>query len=286
MNKGFTSLLILLLLLVGVVIIFFVAAKPDITELKEEISLVETYQNAKADISDIQKNTGGGVSWEFDQISKIWKATGTPPDCPEPFVFPAPTDINLATGVLYPGQERGGDYKPHGGFRFDNNRDNKINVNAPFDASIVAAARHTQGSDIQYVLYFTNECGMAYKLDHLRELTPKFQKIMEKIPLAGDNDTRSTAVFPPVSVAKGELIATKVGVESNKNVFFDFGVYDFRKNNGVDYRERNYYNVEQYGGHALCWLNNLEEPDKSIVLNLPGADGNNGKKSDYCKNQK
>ena len=35
--------------------------------------------------------------------------------------------------------------------------------------------------------------------------------------------------------------------------------------------------------HAICWLENLEEPAKTVVLSLPGADDQNGKKSDYCR---
>ena len=281
MNKGFSALIFLLLIPVILGILFF--ALKDYSPLGEDSFAVDIYNWAKEDLGATQKKVSSNVSWEFGQDTKTWQAIGTPPVCPEPFVFPSPVDINLATSILYPGQERGGDYKAHGGFRFDNLPNNEVNVYAPFDASVVAAARHTQGSDIQYVLYFTNNCGMAYKLDHLRELTSKFQKIMEDIPLGGDTDTRSTGVTPPVFVAKGELIATKVGMESTKNVFFDFGVYDFRQRNSADYSGRNYYNIEQYGMHAICWLENLEESTKTVALSLPGADGQNGKKSDYCR---
>ena len=228
------------------------------------------------------QQTGGEVSWQFDQTSKTWQNTGSSPPCPEPLTFPSPVDINLVSGILYPGQVRGGDYKAHGGFRFDNLQSNEVKVYAPLDARVVQAARHTQGGEIQYVLYFINDCGIMYKLDHLLEVTEKFQNIMESIPLAGDADTRTTQVNPSVYVAKGELVATKVGLEKTKNIFFDFGVYDLRKTNGVDYSSRNYFNIEEHGMYAICWLDNLEEPTKSIAKSLSGADGQMGKTSDYC----
>lgn len=228
------------------------------------------------------RNARTPVRWEFNNESKSWKAFGNPPACADPLVFPSPVDVHLASAILYPGQVRGGDYKPHGGFRFDGLDSNMVDVYAPMDATLVEAAQHPSLGEYQYVLYFANDCGIMYKLDHLRELTPKFEEIMSKIPMGGENDTRTTKVEPTVFTAKGEHIATKVGLESDHNVFFDFGVYDLRKTNGVDYTGSNYYNIEQYGGHAICWLDNLEEPAQSIVKNLPGADGKNGKKSDYC----
>lgn len=281
MRKGFSALILLLVVPVVFGILFLVFSNYSPLGVGESTSLIDTYNQAKSDLADIQKKVGSSVSWEFDQNTKVWQAIGVPPNCPEPFTFPSPIDVTLATSVLYPGQVRGGDYKAHGGFRLDNLSGNDVNVYAPFDGKLVQAARHTQGSEVQYVLYFTNDCGMAYKLDHLLKVTEKFEKIFENVPLAGDNNTRTTQINPPVFTSKGELVATKVGLSGN--VFFDFGVYDLRKTNGVNYKGRNIYNVEQYGGHALCWLDYLEESDKSIAKGLPGADGQSGKTSDYCK---
>lgn len=226
-------------------------------------------------------NSNEGLRWEFDNNSKKWKASSSPPNCPTPLVFPSPADVKLASSVLYPGQERGGDYKAHGGFRFDGLTNNNVKMYAPFDGNLVQAARHTQGSEVQYSLYFINDCGVMYKFDHILELTDKFNKVMQSIPLKGEGDTRTTFINPSVFTSKGELVATKVGLSGN--VFVDFGVYDLRAKNGVDYSTRNYFNISQYGEYGICWLNNLEGSDKTIVKSLPGADGQNGKKSDYCK---
>lgn len=219
--------------------------------------------------------------WEFNNSTNTWQAGGTPPDCPKPLVFPSPVDTKLASSVLYPGQVRGGDYKAHGGFRFDGLKSNEVKMYAPFDGNLIQAAQHTQGSEVQYSLYFINDCGVMYKFDHLLELTDKFNKIMKSVPLKGEGDTRTTSINPSVFTSKGELIATKVGLSGN--IFVDFGVYDLRHKNGVDYSTRDYFNISQYGEYGICWLNNLNEPERTIVKGLPGADGQSGKKSDYCR---
>lgn len=225
------------------------------------------------------------ISWKYNPDSKRWSSVGNPPTCPEPFTFPAPADVSLTTGVLYPGQIRGGDYKAHGGFRFDKLRTNDIEVRTPFDGRLFMAARHTtESNEIQYVLYFVNDCGFMFKFDHLLEITPKFMELIKDVHLAGNNDTRTTQISPTVFIPKGELVATKVGLKNN--TFFDFGVYDLRKPNGVTYSTymlTRFPNIYEHGGHAICWLENLEEPDRTTIKSLPGADGNMGKKSDYCK---
>ncbi len=184
---------------------------------------------------------------------------------------------------MYPGQIRGGDYKPHGGVRFDKLPNNFVGVYAPMDANLYQAARHLESGEMQYSLYFINDCGIMYKLDHLRELTDKFENILGPIPTGAEGDSRTTMISPPVFISAGEHVATKVGIERSKNVFYDFGVYDLRRTNGVDYSVKNYYNIEQFGMHGICWLDYLEEQDKSLAKSLPGADGKSGKQSDYCK---
>ncbi len=247
------------------------------SSIKEESESNNTSEN-----NFLQSNE---INWNFNFDSKQWQVNGNPPECPEPLVFPAPANVNLASGILYPGQVRGGDYKPHGGFRFDNLDSNSLDVYAPIEANLFKAARHSDSGEIQYSLYFINDCGIMYKLDHLLQLTDKFESVLNNIPMGGDGDSRTTEIRPIVFVAKGEHIATKVGFESNKNIFFDFGVYDLREKNGVNYDSSfraKYGSTDEYAVHALCWLDNLEESEKDIVKKLPGA-GTEGKTSDYCK---
>lgn len=237
---------------------------------------------AQRNNTDSKGLTTSRTYWMFDGTS--WKTNNTSPPCLEPLSFPAPADVSLASGIIYPGQIRGGDYKPHGGFRFDTLISNNVDVYAPIDAYLFRTARHFESGEIQYSLFFIHDCGIMYKLDHLKELTDAFESILSNIPMGEEGDSRTTEIAP-VFVAKGELIATKVGFESNKNIFFDFGLYDLRRTNGVAYDSgfrSNHPNINEYGIYALCFLDYLEEKDKNIVKSLP-AGGIEGKTSDYCK---
>ena len=272
-QKGFAHVLLIFLVLLIAVLGYFIFAN---SETPSPIREVVENQLNRLESSD--------VAWEFNQESEAWEVVGNPPPCSNPLVFPSPVDVNLASGIIYPGQIRGTDYKPHGGLRFDALNTNEVDVHAPMDGNLFKAARHLESGEIQYSLYFINNCGVMYKLDHLRELTDKFEQIFGEVPMGVEGDSRTTEIRPVVNVPKGEHIATKVGFEQTKNIFFDFGVYDLRQQNGVVYDSEfrsQHPNINEYGTHAICWLNYLEEPDKTIVKNLP-AGGIEGKVSDYC----
>lgn len=228
------------------------------------------------------------VSWEFDYGStNTWKVSGNPPACPDPLVFDPPVDVSLASGILYPGQYRGGDYKPHGGFRFDNNPTNEVSVVAPIDGYLVSASGYLEGGEVQYLLVFINDCGIMYKLDHLLTLAPKFAEIMGKIPTGGEGDSRTTNIDPKVFVAKGEEIATEIGFrnfQGRKNIGIDFGLYDLRTTNQAS-KDQAYVSKhkgeEQLSFTALCWFDYLTQPSRATVKNL-SAVGQEGNTSDYC----
>lgn len=228
--------------------------------------------------------------------------SGNKESCPEPFVFQLPVDINKVTSILYPGQIRGGDYKAHGGFRFDNSKNNEITVKTPYDAYVIAGARYPMPTgEIQYTFDFEHPCGIRYRFGHLLTLTPKFQAIADKFPLPKDLDSRTTQVNPPVEVKQGEIVATAVGVPQGGpaslggvNTFLDWGVYDYRQQNEIskdpnwvsahaseDPDWATYYNSETYK-YAVCWFDWISAGDKAKVLALPSADGEHGKESDYC----
>lgn len=221
--------------------------------------------------------------------------------CPEPFIFKMPIDISKATSILYPGQIRGGEYKAHGGFRFDGSKPNEITVYAPYDAKVIAGARYPVNGEIQYTFDFEHPCGIRYRFGHLLTLSPKFREIADKFPLPKTLDSRTTQVFPPIEVKQGEVIATAVGLtkggpvaQSGYNTFVDWGVYDYRKQNEASQKpdwqtlhseDPNwsiYYNSETYK-YAVCWFDWISPGDKARVLALPSSDGQSGKKSDYCK---
>lgn len=183
--------------------------------------------------------------------------------CPKSLVFTTPVDINLVTSVLYPGQVRGGDFKPHGGFRFDNST-NEITVRAPFDAKITSASRYIENGKIQYLFEFETACGLKYRFDHLVALSAKLEGIVSNLPEAKVDDTRTTFINEQIEVEENEVIATSVG--STGNVFVDFGVYSLGEDNLRD--------------QGLCIFDYLSPEDSKHLRTLPA--GNEGKTSQYC----
>lgn len=213
---------------------------------------------------DIMQKTNRSVPVAFESKSA--------PECPTPLILQTPVDINKATSILYPGQVRGGDFKAHGGFRFDNSKNDEIIVKAPMDAVISDGVRYIEQNEVQYMFDFQNSCGIRYRFDHLLVLSPKFAQIAEKLPPAKVDDSRTTHISLEVSVTQGEDIATSVGLRNNNNVFVDFGVYDMRKNNSF----------ENLRDSAICWFDLLSSEDAAKVKSLPPADSTSGATSAYC----
>ena len=218
---------------------------------------------------------------EWRSISGVWEPSSTPPECPD-LIYYSPIDLSLATSVLYPGQYRD-EYKPHGGFRFDKQKTSDIEVRAPFNGYVWRGARYFVSGEIQYTVEIVNECGIIHRLGHLLELSPEFNLLAQKLPEPKELDSRLYPFEEFISVQKGDLIATKVGV--SKNVFMDWGVYDLRKENdaskNTSYREK-HQNARDSAFFAICWIEFLPEDQKEIVMGLPAADSISGKESDYC----
>lgn len=244
------------------------------------------------------------VSWPMNEGIE-WSATGqgswmtlpydaTPPACPDPLQLQLPTkEISKATSVLYPGQSRtgdfsgkGGTYKPHGGIRFDGSTNEEVSAVMPYDAYVFRGNRVTVDGEIQYGFDFINPCGIMVRLGHLRDLTPAFQTIADKLPAAIEGDSRTTKIQPMVAFKTGDLIATAVGFKTTKNVGFDYGVYDLRSPNEASKNsayQAAHVDTAELSSHALCWLDLLSTNESKAVKALPAGDMTNGKTSDYCK---
>lgn len=177
-----------------------------------------------------QTSSQADIQWSFTGTE--WRASGTPPACPDP-LLKTPVDVSKATSVLYPGQYRGGNYKPHGGFRFDNNKDGKIEVRLPMDGQLTSMVRYIEGGEIQYLVTFVNSCGYAYRFDHLYTLAPTFQALAEKTPEPKADDTRSVPIQDGPKFKAGELLATVIGHVKTGNAGMDFGLYDLRQPNQI-----------------------------------------------------
>lgn len=233
--------------------------------------------------SSTQQGSITNVYWR--QADGGWVPVGSPSPCPNPLALLLPVDITKVTSILYPGQTRG-DYKPHGGFRFDNSADTRIDVSAPLSAMVFRGSRYIELGEVQYSFDFMHPCGIMYRLDHLSKLTQKFQQIADKFPTPQEMDSRTTNVDPQVAVTAGEKIAIEVGfIKIGLNVFFDWGVYDMRAKNKASqdsaYVARHAGNVEQ-AQHAVCWFDLLKSQDTAAVRSLPPGDQNAGRTSDYC----
>ncbi|HET9412131.1 MAG TPA: prepilin-type N-terminal cleavage/methylation domain-containing protein [Candidatus Saccharimonadales bacterium] len=224
----------------------------------------------------------------WQQTADGWRATETPPACPSQPMLTPPTDLSKVTSMLYPGQTRGGNYKPHGGFRFDNAADNAVMVTAPIDGFIVKGTQYlAEGeNEIQYGFDIMNNCGIMYRVGHLRELPANLQKIADTFP-AATTSSQNHPVNPVVFVKKGDTLATKVGIISNKNTFFDWGVYDFRQTNEASKSpayQSGHSQDKELSWHAVCWLKDwLPASDAATIAKLPAGDPASGKNSDYCK---
>jgi hypothetical protein len=242
------------------------------------------------------KSATDKVKWIFDsQNNRYYVATGKAPACKKPFTFDqTPVDLSQLTLVAMPGAYRGYDYKPHGGFRADNSPDGHLAVRMPMDATLVALTRYYEGNppELQYVLTFESDCGIAFRFDHLNTLAPAFQAIADTTPAPRLNDTRTdpNVSFKRTKFKAGDLIATGVGFPQARNFGFDFGVYDYRQPNQIS------KNAEWRAIHSrntaldwfgVCWFDMLPGTDAarakelaSIVLNP--AKPNANKVSDYC----
>ena len=221
----------------------------------------------------------------WQQTDGGWRSLQTPPVCKQP-LFKMPTDISKVTSVLYPGQTRGGNYKPHGGFRFDTSADNAVLITAPTDGYIVRGARYMAEGEVQYTFDIMNNCGVLYRVGHLRVLPEKLQKLADTWPAPSDSSA-TQSVNPPIYIKQGEVLATKIGILSTKNTFFDWGVYDYRKENeaslSANYRAAHTQDKD-LSWHAVCWLKDwLPATDTSILTSLPAGDPSSGKNSDYCQ---
>lgn len=227
-----------------------------------------------------KENESSEIIWSYTQDNE-WASSETPPKCEEPIELTFPSDVSTATNTLWPGQVRG-DFKAHGGVRYDNTPSGEVEVVAPYDARVYRVGRYDfDGSgEQQMVIDFINNCGIMYRFDHLLELAPKFRSIYNNFP--GDGSTSQFyEVDEQVAIEKGELLATKIGFPAMGNVFYDLGVYDLRQKNEASqnkgWASQHAPEVAHYG---VCWFDLMPDDINQTLRNLPT--GKEGKTSAYC----
>lgn len=235
------------------------------------------------DVTSTQPNgnaTTEVATWTFNETA--WAPNTQPPACPNPLLL-APADLTKVTSLLHPGQVRGGDYKPHGGLRFDNSKNSDIVVKLAMDSTVVEGARYIESGEVQYMFDFVNSCGIRLRYDHLLTLSEPFQKLADTLPAAQPDDSRTTTLTG--SFTAGDVIASAVGHTNPANVSFDFGVYDLRQINeaarSADYQTQHADEAGQ-AYYAICWFDKFSNKDNNILQALT-AIGVEGVQSDYCK---
>ena len=150
----------------------------------------------------------------------------------------------------------------------------QVTVTSAISGTVSRGVRYIEAGVVQYLFDIISPCGVMMRLDHLRELSPKFAAIAATLPPAAE--TTQTTQLTGYSVSAGETIATAVGM--NANVSFDFGIYDLRSRNPATAQMTG--ELRPYG---ICWLDSLPTADSQRVRALPAADGVMGKTSDYCR---
>lgn len=279
-QKGFSAIeVVIVLIVLGVIggaFYLFMGKSKD-----KNSSIDNKTQNSQQSSSD-------SVNWQFNNNTDKWAVmSGVAPKCPEPLLKNTPVDTARATSVLYPGQYRDGDYKPHGGLRFDNSKSSDVEVRLPINAKLINITRYIEATEMQYALTFINDCGIMVRFDHVASLTDVFKSLAEKTPAAKVDDTRSNFRFePPQSFTAGTLVASGIGFPQKNNIAVDFGLYDLRSRNEIsknskwaglhaDEKEQAYFGV--------CWLELLPPSHAERVRNLQAGDFSAKSISDYCK---
>ena len=248
----------------------------------------------RVDSSDIPAQSSRAISdktvpikWTFNDKLGRWTVPGAvPPNCTEPIITNSPLDTTKATAKLFPGQYRGGDYKPHGGFSFDTSRSSDIQVVMPMNAKLTGMSRYIEGNEVQYLLSFETDCGIAFRFDHLYTLSPAFQRIANTLPVPKPDDSREKFISPAVSFKAGVVVATAIGHPATNNIGMDFGVYDYRKPNDIS-KNATWAALHQKNKpldwYGVCWFDMLPSADKVRTNALPSRDQKSKNISDYCK---
>lgn len=223
------------------------------------------------------------TTWKFDSSLGKWVASGPVPACLAGSFKTSPVNTAAITSVDYPGQYRGQAYNANAGFHFDDASSSDIKVSLPFNAKLSRLSSYVENGDQQYSLFFASPCGLAVKFDHLLRLTDMYQKIVDRLRPRAAVGSLSVPVEPAINAKAGEVIATAIGLPSERDVSLDIGVYDLRRPNQISknqtwtYYHQVFKSTEWYG---VCWFDRLPKSDAARVSDLLAAGPI--QKSDYC----
>lgn len=289
-GAGHLVVIVACLVIVGLFAIGWTVAKRQ--QSAKESSLARNDQTQTQTPKQQSETASQDVSWQ-GTVDGGWMATGgTPPKCPSPILKVSPVDTAKASSVLLPGQYRGTHFKAHGGFRFDNSANNAVTVKLPIDAKLTGLVRYYQTGissgqqELQYLLTFTNPCGIMVRFDHLATLTADFTKVAETTPAPELDNTRSLPLKDQPSFKAGTVVATNVGAPDSSNTGMDVGIYDLRQPNEVSKNTAwaaLHSNEKSQTFYAVCWLDWLPKADATRANTLMAqAPASHKGVSDYC----
>ncbi len=214
------------------------------------------------------------------------------PDCGDLVLQLPLRDLSTVEGRLDPGQFRGGNYKPHGGFRM---KMNDVDILSPMSGYIVNVAAYREGAsdgasdtgvrEVQYMIDIQHPCGIQVRFDHLRVLSAPLQKVFDDKGVVVRDDSFTTMLQPPVPIQVGDVVATSIGhIVTSINPAFDMGVYDFRARQPSTRRFEEYMNLLPgglwLGVYGTCFYDRFSPENAAAVRALPLGGIESG--SDYC----
>lgn len=236
--------------------------------IKKESPQVETRINPEPEF----------ISWSYSGTS--WKPEKTPSECEEFSEFRV-FDTNNLTSLTLPGYFQQEEYVTYSQISFDTN---KVNVYLPIDAYLIQAGSYLDGAgDIQYRLTFLNPCGLVLQYDHLSYVSNELSNVMKQLP---NPLFQSKALHDvnPMLVKSGSKIASKIGVYSQSDYYFNFGMYDLRDINALSKNDIEWFNKTYstaiYSHYGVCWL----EYYSDIMASEINVKASSSIESDFCNN--
>jgi hypothetical protein len=231
----------------------------------------------------ISKKKGGSKAQQSSQTSSSMPDTGKvgQKSCAAPPTIRLPVASQRIKSVLYPGQVRGNNFKPHGGFILNNSNDAAVTL--PLSAKVIDGVRYNEMGEVQYMFDFEADCGYRFRLDHLNTLTADFQKIADQLP--APTESSQTTRLSSGTFDAGTAVASKVGFVKIGNTAFDFGLYDMNKQNDASKAAgwpQDFQHQTDLATHGVCWFDYLTASDATLIRGLPAGDGQQGTNSVYC----
>jgi hypothetical protein len=203
-------------------------------------------------------------------------------ECSQTPRITSPVMVEEIRSLTYPGQTRGGKYFTDSVLTVKSPV-NEVAVSLPLAAKLIEGRKYVEQGEEQYTLVFETECNIRLRYDHLAVLSPHLAERVSQLPLSPENSAAMVALDGN-DTAKGEILASRVGIFKNNTAVMGFGMYDYNQNNKAskssDWLADPARQTED-ARHGVCWLDNLVVSDQTTVKLLSAKDGST-QVSDYC----